>query len=417
MGLGIEVQNLYVKIYYTENKIRKRYSLGIKLQNKDQITDKGKLKSTVPDRERKQAIIDSTFLRLQLICDEYRKEYGTEISVQELDEKYHSPIKSNQKTEFLLDHFHTYYALVQKEFNSNDKRSKDSIKEYRGLKMYLEDYEVELKRKIKLTDISDEWMIDFRNFNLKPRESTVGKVFQTNGGLRGNTLKKKINLFISFMRWLDKKKIHAFPSDIYGFSSTIEQPDVVKDFLTKEEVLALQNLQLDDPKKAFIRDVLIFVCNTGLRWSDVELLRKRDIKTNAKGELFIQKKAQKTNDKFFILLNDVAYEIFSRYNFQLNQYTNANFNKYLKLLLKETGWFNDETDFEEVDKETGKKRFKLRYEVISIHRGRDTFINLLLDQNVPINVIMKYTGHKSLTSLMKYLDLRRPPENHLNGIL
>jgi integrase len=417
MGLGIEVQNLYVKIYYTENKIRKRYSVGIKLQSNDQITDKGKLKSIVPDRERKQVLLDSEFNKLKKICDDYRREFDKDISVKDLDDRYKSNYTSEIKTEFVLDHYYVYYRLIDKEFKSNTKRSKDSIKEYKGLKMYLEDYEVKLGRKITLTEISDDWMIDFRNFNLQQRESTSDKVYQTNGGLRGNTLKKKINLFITFMRWLDKKKIHIFPSEIHGFASTIEQPEIVKDILTRDEVISLYNLHLEDPKKEFIRDVLIFVCNTGLRWSDLELLSKRDIKTNSKGDKYIQKKAKKTNDEYYVFLNDVAFDILKRYNFQLNLYTNANFNKYLKLLLKETGWFNQETDFEELNKETGKKRYKLRFEVISIHRGRDTFINLLLDDKVPINVIMRYTGHKSLSSLMKYIDLRKAPENYLKGIV
>jgi hypothetical protein len=43
MGLGIEVQNLYVKVYYTESKIRKRYSTGVKLTNRDQIGENGHL--------------------------------------------------------------------------------------------------------------------------------------------------------------------------------------------------------------------------------------------------------------------------------------------------------------------------------------------------------------------------------------
>jgi integrase len=417
MGLGIEVQNLYVKIYYTENKIRKRYSVGIKLQSNDQITDKGKLKSIVPDRERKQVLLDSEFNKLKKICDDYRREFDKDISVKDLDDRYKSNYTSEIKTEFVLDHYYVYYRLIDKEFKSNTKRSKDSIKEYKGLKMYLEDYEVKLGRKITLTEISEDWMIDFRNFNLQQRESTSDKVYQTNGGLRGNTLKKKINLFITFMRWLDKKKIHIFPSEIHGFASTIEQPEIVKDILTRDEVISLYNLHLEDPKKEFIRDVLIFVCNTGLRWSDLELLSKRDIKTNSKGDKYIQKKAKKTNDEYYVFLNDVAFDILKRYNFQLNLYTNANFNKYLKLLLKETGWFNQETDFEELNKETGKKRYKLRFEVISIHRGRDTFINLLLDDKVPINVIMRYTGHKSLSSLMKYIDLRKAPENYLKGIV
>jgi hypothetical protein len=70
MGLGIEVQNLYVKVYYTESKIRKRYSTRVKLTNRDQITEKGKLKSTVPDRQKKQDRIDLIYNKLNTILQD-----------------------------------------------------------------------------------------------------------------------------------------------------------------------------------------------------------------------------------------------------------------------------------------------------------------------------------------------------------
>jgi hypothetical protein len=39
-----------------------------------------------------------------------------------------------------------------------------------------------------------------------------------------------------------------------------------------------------------------------------------------------------------------------------------------------------------------------------VHRGRDTFITMLVNNRVPLNEIMKYTGHKSVTSLNMYID-------------
>jgi integrase len=416
MGLGIEVQNLYVKVYYTESKIRKRYSTGVKLTNRDQITEKGKLKSTVPDRQKKQDRIDLIYNKLNNIVQEYRKLNESDISVVELDRLYLGQ-KTIKASDALLDHYKIYFDLTEKEFKTNTKRSKDSIKEYRGLYYYLNDYETETSRKILLSDINEEWMIEFRNFNLRPRQSTVDKVFLTTGGIKGNTLKKKINLFISFMRWLDKKKIHVFPTDIQGFSKTIDEQDIVKDTLSKEEIIKLRNYTFSDKKLEFIRDVFLFTCNTGMRWSDITSLSKRDIKTNEKGELFVKKKAKKTNDEYYVFLNDFAFQIFKKYNFNFNVLTNANFNKYLKLLLKETGYFNQETDFLFVSKKTGEKRFLKKYEVISIHRGRDSFINILLDEKVPINTIMRYTGHRSLSSLMKYIDLRNSPDNYLKDII
>jgi hypothetical protein len=65
---------------------------------------------------------------------------------------------------------------------------------------------------------------------------------------------------------------------------------------------------------------------------------------------------------------------------------------------------------------TKKSKVK-KNEVISIQRGRDSFINILLDEIFPINTIMRYTGHRSLSSLMKYIDLRNSPDNYLKDII
>jgi integrase len=90
--------------------------------------------------------------------------------------------------------------------------------------------------------------------------------------------------------------------------------------------------------------------------------------------------------------------------------TNPAFNRILKEFLKSTGLFNDETKFKE-----DKNRLQ-RWEIISIHRGRDTFITMLIEENVPLNVIMKYTGHKHLSTLERYIDRNKKVDNFMDII-
>jgi integrase len=90
--------------------------------------------------------------------------------------------------------------------------------------------------------------------------------------------------------------------------------------------------------------------------------------------------------------------------------SNPAFNRTLKLFLQSTGLFNDETKFKE-----GVRRLH-RWEIISIHRGRDTFITMLIEENVPLNVIMKYTGHKQLSTLEKYIDQNKKVGNFMEVI-
>jgi integrase len=74
----------------------------------------------------------------------------------------------------------------------------------------------------------------------------------------------------------------------------------------------------------------------------------------------------------------------------------------LKIVCKESGLFNEITRIK--NKETQTYMFK--YETITGHKGRDTFITNLIE-NTPINEIMKYTGHTKVSTLMKYVDKSR----------
>jgi integrase len=271
-----------------------------------------------------------------------------------------------------------------------------------------------------LEHISYDWLVRFKNFNLTKRDQSEKKQYKTLGGIRSNTLKKKINLFITFLRWLEEKSKgeFKFQTSLVEFSKNeIKTPKIIKDSLTKDEVKMLLEDHCSTEKERFIRDVFVFACYTGLRWSDIISIEKRDVRRDKNGDLYIKKYAKKTDEEFHIFLNEPALEILEYHNYKLDLLENANFNKYLKLYLKKFEVFQETTNFKETDSKTKMTRNLMRYEVISIHRGRDTFINLLLNSNVPINTIMKYTGHKSISSLQKYIDQNKPVENYLNSII
>ena len=231
---------------------------------------------------------------------------------------------------------------------------------------------------------------------------------------------KKINLLITFLEWVEEKSKGevSYPASLRKFSKEeIKAPKIIKDSLSKEEVRKLATASYKDEKEKFIRDVFVFSCYTGLRWSDIQGIQKSDVRKDKSGNFFIKKYAVKTDEEYFVYLNNRAIDILNEYGFQLNWLSNPNFNKYLKLYLKKFEEFQEKTQFTEIDQKTKKSRYLYRYEVISIHRGRDTFINMLLNENVPIHTIMRYTGHKSISSLQKYIDGTKPVENYLNSLL
>ena len=169
------------------------------------------------------------------------------------------------------------------------------------------------------------------------------------------------------------------------------------------------NLDIQNPHTQFIRDLFVFCCWTGMRWSDLTTIDKKHIKQTEQG-IAIIKKSEKTKDKFTVYLTEDSAEILERYDYNFNRITNPAYNRELKKFLKSTGLFNDTTDFY-VD-----GRYLERWEAISIHRGRDSFITILLGENIPSNAIMQYTGHKQLRTLEGYIDKNTKVPNFMNQI-
>jgi integrase len=411
---------------------RRRMSTGIREYDSTNLISTGKLKTIVPDYLKKNAIISKIKKDLELIADEFFRKKQEVISVDELIKRYkenaaqkHQSIdvsdeENLEKKNLIADYFNEYYDLKYDKFNTGNDFSPDSLKEYTSLKFYLEDYQLFLGREILVNEVDYNWLLKFKTFNQTKREPTTIKPYKTKGGIRSNTLKKKINLFITFLQWVEEKSKGEinYPASLRRFSKEeIKAPKIVKDSLNKDEVRRLVNAPFKDKKEKFIRDVFVFTCYTGLRWSDIQGIQKSDVRKDKKGNLYIKKFAVKTDEEYFVFLNHKAIEILISYEYQLNWLSNPNFNKYLKLYLKNFEEFQEKTQFTLIDQKTKKSRYLYRYEVISIHRGRDTFINMLLNENVPIHTIMRYTGHKSISSLQKYIDGNKPVENYLNALL
>ena len=199
------------------------------------------------------------------------------------------------------------------------------------------------------------------------------------------------------------------PEALNSFKLKKKKEEVVKAVLTKTEVKALYQYHFNDEKKEFIKNVFVFACMTGLRFGDLISLSKRYIKILKNAGPTIIKKAEKTQYEFRVPLNKIAIEILEKYNYDFSRYDNANFNKYLHLLLKDTKMFEDELEFD--------GEFMKRWQCISIHRGRDTFITLLVQERVPLNEIMKYSGHKSVSNLNKYIDTNGELINYTSDLI
>src|SRR5205085_2194448 len=110
-----------------------------------------------------------------------------------------------------------------------------------------------------------------------------------------------------------------------GFKILEEEADAI--YLTEMEIENIRTLDLSSyPHLIKYRDLLVFGCLTGLRFSDFSVIRSEDVRGKK-----LYKKQEKSDHWVVIPLRDAAYEIFV-HNFkrQLPRITNPDFNYYIK---------------------------------------------------------------------------------------
>ena len=161
------------------------------------------------------------------------------------------------------------------------------------------------------------------------------------------------------------------------------------------------------------KDMLLFLCGTGMRFGDMIKLRVDDKEFDSKDRLSgeIKYQSEKTERITRVPLNRLTMDIFNKYSNgkgkedylfprtnQDNPISNTKFNKHIKEICKEIGLnrgvkspqYNlDRTIIKGTDISVNL------YEKVSSHIGRKTFIREQIESGTPPRIIMSMTGHKS----------------------
>lgn len=284
--------------------------------------------------------------------------------------------------------------------------SESSYKKFTTLKNQLLDF----KQDLAVEDLTKETMYDFLEFLV-------------DRGYRNTHIDKIFKFFNWFIRWLVTNDIYkgnvhnTFKPRLRGIGP--ESHSVI--YLTWEELQHLYNLDVQNISLSQVRDVFCFCCFTSLRYSDVKKLKRSDIKTN-----HIEVVTQKTVDTLKIELNNFSRAILDKYkdvdlpnDTALPVISNQKMNDYLKDLCQLAG-FNEKM---RVVYFVGSKRIEEvheKWELITTHCGRRTFVVNALYLGIPAEVVMKWTGHADYKSMKPYVaivdDLKSKEMNKFNNL-
>jgi len=273
-----------------------------------------------------------------------------------------------------------------------------TIQKMQGLKNHLKAF----RPALSWDDFSEQGLYDFisylRGLTRVNKSSPEG---WTN--IKDTTVEKNISALRWFLTWADRHGMLRC-TDYRDFRPKLQKMDKPVVFLEWDELITLLDFDLKDEAMRQVRDVFCFCAFTSLRYSDVYALRWADVYDD-----HICVTTQKTDDALVIELNDYSQEILGRYvdvaypdDKVFPVLSNQKMNARLKGLMKACGIsrlirVSEFQNGERVD------RLVPKWQLITTHAARRTFISNALMMGIPPNVVMRWTGHSDYDSMKPYI--------------
>lgn len=238
---------------------------------------------------------------------------------------------------------------------------------------------------------------------------------QRNRGLYNNTIS-------SYLKALRKLlKFERLPADWMEDSFGEE---VERDPFTFEEVMRLyryEPLEVKEGSTNFtprqhVRDVFVFNCLTGPRYSDLVRLKPSDVtletftaEDGTQHQLpvlaYDQQKIKRDKTKVRVALDPIAYEIWQRYKGKLPVPTNKHLGATIKTLCRAAGLKRKVTHVRGRGAERLTRELEL-WQVVSCHTARYTFVTLQFEGGADVVFIQESVGHANLNTTRGYLKTR-----------
>ncbi|MCX7929751.1 MAG: site-specific integrase [Chlorobi bacterium] len=145
---------------------------------------------------------------------------------------------------------------------------------------------------------------------------------------------------------------------------------------------------------AVARDLFVLQCYTGLRWSDLQRIEPSMYDSADQSLVLV---TQKNRRAIRIPLLSPAKEILDRYQWKLPQYSNAYQNRLVKEALQLCGIATEHVQRVEMRGTQRIEEVVPKYELISTHSAKRTFVSLLVAGGVTLETICQLTGNTRAT--------------------
>lgn len=318
--------------------------------------------------------------------------YDLDMLMAKIKESKKQRIKKSEPTELVYDFIDQYIQ------ENAVTRVKGSMVVYKSLKKHLKNFQEKSKAIIRFENMDYSFMVSFQNFLVDWKEvhPTTGNIKTLNN----ISIAKQLSTLKTFLGYARRRGIKV--SDGYKeYSIKKDRLEVIA--LNQKEFDALCALDVDSNSRlSQVKDIFLFSCVTGYRFSDLLQLKREHIKNTD-----IRLTITKTKEPSIVPLTRISREILKKYEeriLPLPMISNQKFNKYVKELCK-LAEINEPVEIIRYKGAVRDSKIYPKYELISAHTGRKTFVTLSLAKGIPAEVVMKITGHSDYKSFKRYVEV------------
>jgi len=375
--------NIKTQIYLIFNfdGNRLRYYTGKRIEPKYWNSEKQKTKPSYSSAISLNQYLNTTANFLEDKYNEFKilkKRITIEILKVELDNRFNSGTGND-----LFEKFEEFLTT------SVNVKTQSTIRRHRTTLSRLKEYCKKKNCSLSFDDIDlnfDERFKDFLINDVKLTNNTVSKHYKTLKAFLNWAIERGYNTNFEFQ----KLKAKQTEGEIY--------------FLTWDELMKILEFDFNNPKLERVRDIFCFGCFTGLRFSDIINLKQENISSDT-----IQIQTLKTKGKTNIPLNQFSRAIYEKYKSDetytlFQSISNQKMNQYLKEIGKLAGIIEPV----QIIRYSGTKRTEKvvpKFEVLTSHVARKTFITTALIRGMSTEVIMDITTHNSYKSFKRYFKI------------
>ena len=284
------------------------------------------------------------------------------------------------------DFFVVYDKFMDEKINDKTDKANSisTIKRYEYNKKLLQDFEESKGVKLNFNSIDKKFYNELIHYCLSEKKHAT------------NTLSRNIGLLKTFLNWAVLNR-YTYKLDFQDFKN-IKKEITDEVALTLEQVDEIFNFDFNKNERLErVRDLFVFGCYTGMRYSNYSKIKKNDIVDD-----HIKVRDVKDNSKQLnIPLNDYSSYLLKKYDYRLPKITNQKFNEYIKEVIEKVGYTKEIKKTSKLGNEIIETVMPF-YKRISSHTARRSFITIMKTKKVPDKIIMGFTGHKSLEIFNQY---------------